>query len=83
MRWTGHVAPIGRKVYTGFWLDLRERDHLGDSGVDGRIIFIRIFKQWVGEHGLHRAGSGYGQMEDTCECGKEPSDSIIYKEFLE
>jgi hypothetical protein len=34
-----------RKVYTGFWLDLREEDHFGDASVDGRIIFIRIFKQ--------------------------------------
>jgi len=26
-------------VYTGFWWgSLREKDHLGDPGVDGRII---------------------------------------------
>jgi hypothetical protein len=41
MRWAGHVARIGkREVYTGFWWgDLRECDHLGDPGVDGRAIF--------------------------------------------
>jgi hypothetical protein len=50
MRWAGHVARIGeRKVHTGFWWgDLREGDHLGDPGVDGRIILKRIFKTWDG-----------------------------------
>jgi hypothetical protein len=28
-----------REVYTGFWWrNLRERDHLDESGIDGRII---------------------------------------------
>jgi hypothetical protein len=40
MRWAGHVARIGRELYTGFcWGNLKERDHLGYPGVDGRIIF--------------------------------------------
>jgi hypothetical protein len=40
MRWAGHAALMGeRRVYTGFWWGkLRERGHLEDSGVDGRII---------------------------------------------
>jgi hypothetical protein len=40
MRWAGHVSLMGKaEVYTGFWWrNLRERDHLEDPGVDGRII---------------------------------------------
>ena len=40
-KWAGHVARLGRgEAYTGFWWgDLRERYHLGDPGVDERVIF--------------------------------------------
>jgi hypothetical protein len=32
---------------TGFLCgNLRERDHWGDPGVDGRIILISIFRKW-------------------------------------
>jgi hypothetical protein len=36
---------MGRgEAYTGFWLgNLRERDHLGDPVIDGRIILKWIF----------------------------------------
>jgi hypothetical protein len=39
MRWVVHVAHMGRgEAYTGFWWgNLRERVHLEDLGVDGRM----------------------------------------------
>jgi len=47
MQWTGYVARMGRGAYTGFWWgSLRERDHLRDPDVDGRIIFRWIFRKW-------------------------------------
>jgi len=48
MRWVGHVVRMGRgEAYTGFWWgNLRERHHLGDPGVDERIILRRIFRKW-------------------------------------
>jgi hypothetical protein len=40
MRWAGHVAwMVDGEACTGFWWgNLRERNHWGDPGVDGRII---------------------------------------------
>ena len=47
VRWAGYVARVGRgEAYAGFWWgNLRERDHLGDPGVDGRIILSWIFRK--------------------------------------
>jgi hypothetical protein len=67
MRWAGHVARWGkREVLTAFWWgDLREGDHLGDTGVDGRIILKCIFKKWGGawtELYWLRIGTGGGLL---------------------
>jgi len=38
---------LKREVYTEFWCrNLRERDHLGDSGIDVGIILRRISRKW-------------------------------------
>jgi len=56
-----------REVCTGFWWrNLRERDHLGDTGVDVRIILRWILMKWdVGVwHGSSwpRIGTGGGHL---------------------
>jgi hypothetical protein len=40
MRWAWRVALMGREeAYRGMWWgNVRKRDHLGDPGLDGRII---------------------------------------------
>jgi hypothetical protein len=72
-------------MHTGFrWGNLRERDHLEDPGVDGRKILRWNFRKWdCGVMELTRAGSGWGQVAGTCECGDEPSGSIKCGEFLD
>jgi hypothetical protein len=50
MRWLGHVARIGER--RGVYRVLRERDHLEDPGIDGRIILSWIIRKWDVGHGL-------------------------------
>ena len=57
---------------------MRERDHLGDPGVDGKIILRWIFRKWEGLWGLDGVGSGYGRGE----CGNVASCSIKCGEFI-
>jgi hypothetical protein len=51
MRWVGHVVLMserrGAELYAGFcWGNLRERDHLENPEVDGRITLSWIFGKW-------------------------------------
>jgi len=70
-------------VHTGLWWgDLGEGDHLEDLGVDGTIILKWILRKWDEEAwtGLNWLRIGTG---GSCECGNEPSGSIICREFLD
>jgi hypothetical protein len=48
MKWAGHVARMGKgEACAGVWWgNLMERDHMGEPGVNGRIILIWIFGKW-------------------------------------
>jgi hypothetical protein len=50
---------------------MRERDHWGDPGVDGRILLRWMFRKWE-----------VVVVAGTCEYGKEPSGSIKCGKFL-
>ena len=68
MRWAGHVACIGesRGVYRVWWGNPRERDHLEEPGIGGRVILKWIFRKWdvrawTGSSWL-RMGTGGGHL---------------------
>jgi hypothetical protein len=43
----GACGTYEGEAYTGFWwVHLKERDHLEDSDVDGRIILTCILRKW-------------------------------------
>jgi len=67
MRRAGHVARMGerRVIYRVWWGNLRERDHLEDLSVDGRILRYKFGKwdvgAWTGSSWL-RIGAGGGHL---------------------
>lgn len=55
---------------------MRERDQSRDTGDDGRMVIKWTLRKCDVVYGLEVAGSGWGQVEDTCECGYQTSVSI-------
>jgi len=67
MRWADFVARMGKDLHTEFcWGNLRERDHLEDSGVVERIILRWIFREW--DHGAWTGVIWLRIGTDACYC---------------
>jgi hypothetical protein len=64
---------VSTKFYPG---SLKGRHHLGDIGIDGKIILI-----WSVRCGVESSYSGDALEVDGCGCGSEYSDSINDEEF--
>ena len=45
--------------------DVRERDNIENLGVEGRVFFKHISKDWGWRNGLNRSGSGKGRIGDS------------------
>jgi len=44
-----HVWGTGEERSGFLWGNLRQREHLEDTGIDGRILLKRVLKKWVGD----------------------------------
>jgi hypothetical protein len=71
-----HAWEWREKCRRFWWESQKERDHLEDQGVSGKMG-----SEWIlgslawGGCGLDSTGSGQGPVAGCGECGDEPSDS--------
>jgi hypothetical protein len=71
MGWVCNAYGGGRRPIQGFGGEtLRERDHLGDPGIDGRIILRWILRKWDVEVWTGSSWLRIGTLSGTCECGE-------------
>ena len=63
------------------WRNLSERDHLEDSGMDGRLILILILNK-VGGCGLVQPASEYKNVPGFCKHSNETSGSMKRGDFF-
>ena len=64
-------------VHMGLWWgNGKERNHLEDLGMDGRVMLKWILRNVMVMRVLNLAGSGQGQVLGCCEHGYEPWSSI-------
>jgi hypothetical protein len=62
--------------------DLRERDHLKDLDIGGRIILKLISKKWNGDRAWNYLSQD-GREAGACECSNELLGSMKYWGFLD
>jgi len=60
MRWSGPLSRMGegRRVHRVLGGNLMERDHWGDTDIDGRIILRWIIRKW----GVEVVGTGWSWL---------------------
>jgi len=78
MRWAGHVARMGegRGAHRDLVGKPEGKRQPGRSRHKWDDIIKMGFQELGWGYGLDRAGSGYGQVAGTWECGNELSGSI-------
>ena len=85
MRWAVHVAHMEeeRGMYSVLVGKPEGKRPLGRPKHRWEDNIKMVLQEvGCGRYGLDLAGSGYGQVAGTCECGNEPSGSIKCGEFL-